>query len=118
MNGWVFDNMKKPHTLFVENLICTGVTMDMDSVCSLHHRTTNPENSGTFSGKYYLSESLIVSQSRPGEKEEAEEKKRKCTRTEGDKWVTPSHAVNNKSILGHFYGGFWPVKYKKMKGRS
>ena len=36
---------------------------------------------GTFSGKYYLSENLITkSKSQQGEEEEAEEKKRKCTK--------------------------------------
>lgn len=63
MNGWLFDNMKKPlsfprdRNLHVKEI---SLTMNVRSVCSLRHGTPDPENSGTLGGKHYLSESLIM----------------------------------------------------------
>lgn len=63
MNGWLSDNMKKPlsfprdRNLHVKAI---SLTVSVHSLCSSHHGTPNPENSGTLGGKHYLRESLIM----------------------------------------------------------
>lgn len=71
--------------------------MDLDSVCSLQHTTPN----WNFRRKYYLSENLIIkSKSQPGEEEEAEEKKRKCTGLKGKNRWRPQMQTMTKVFEG------------------